>query len=670
MAMFLRRYFCERSPTPFHMPQLPSLTLSRRAFHHAFAAPAAALCWLASAGDACGQATVAPAAGVLAKGAETELEPFFSAAVETLDAAGKPQTIALRGLLVPSGKGWICYDTAQGGIAAIWPEATLDLKKTNLATYKGLESGAVIVQGERKPVPAIIPGRWRGLYLNGDQVIAVVERKGSTIHEVIADPPRALTLEEAAALHRGGPARWKEPIVVKGALGAEEGPYAVDKIPLPDENPWKSWIRPTGLDFFPDGRLALCTLGGDVWIVSGLDKDLGAVTWKRFAAGLREPMGLRILEGKVLVGGRDQITRLHDLNNDGEADSYECVNARRELVPNFHAFAYDLQTDRAGNFYYVTGGNQLGPDEPWHGPLFRVSADGENIAPVAKGFRAPNGLTIGPDDSIYVADNQGQWIPSSKISRVRPGGFYGFVADPKAHPKAPAPPTFDAPMCYLPLSWDNSSGGGVFCDSDRWGPFRGKMLHTSFGAAALFAVFEQRIGDVSQAGVVKFPVKGFESGIHRARFAPHDGQLYVCGVKGWQSRAVRDGALARVRHTGKPVHSPVNARVEKDAVIIEFAEPLDRAAAQDPQNYSGEQWNYLWHSTYGSPDVRPSNSKKTGHEPVEITGVTLSEDGRSARVQIPGLKPVMQLLIKANLKSAAGADLPLEIVHTINVVPQ
>jgi sugar lactone lactonase YvrE len=95
-----------------------------------------------------------------------------------------------------------------------------------------------------------------------------------------------------------------------------------------------------------------------------------------------------------------------------------------------------LQTDRAGNFYFGTGGNQLGPEEPWHGPVFKVSADGAKIEPVARGFRAPNGLTIGPDDAIYVAENQGQWIPSSKISRVRRGGFYGFVADPKNFPKA------------------------------------------------------------------------------------------------------------------------------------------------------------------------------------------------------------------------------------------
>ena len=44
-------------------------------------------------------------------------------------------------------------------------------------------------------------------------------------------------------------------------------------------------------------------------------------------------------------------------------------------------------------------------------------------------------------------------------------------------------------MIYLPMAWDNSSGGGAFCLGERWGPFRGRMLHTSFGAASLFAIF-------------------------------------------------------------------------------------------------------------------------------------------------------------------------------------
>jgi hypothetical protein len=220
------------------------------------------------------------------------------------------------------------------------------------------------------------------------------------------------------------------------------------------------------------------------------------------------------------------------------------------------------------------------------------------------------------------------------------------------------------------MAWDNSSGGGTFCESDKWGPFRGRMLHTSFGSAALFAVFEQRVGELSQGAVVKFPLKPFESGIHRARFSPQDGQLYVCGVKGWQSRAVQDGCLARVRYTGQPVHMPIGWRASKDALVIEFAAPLDSVTAGDAQNYAAEQWNYLWHSTYGSPDISPADPKKRGRDRVDIQKATLSADRKTVTLEIPGLAPVMQMIVKMNIKAANGAAIETEIANTINVVPQ
>ena len=34
-----------------------------------------------------------------------------------------------------------------------------------------------------------------------------------------------------------------------------------------------------GFDFFPDGRAAVCTFHGDVFIVSGLDRELDEASW-------------------------------------------------------------------------------------------------------------------------------------------------------------------------------------------------------------------------------------------------------------------------------------------------------------------------------------------------------------------------------------------------------
>ena len=79
-----------------------------------------------------------------------------------------------------------------------------------------------------------------------------------------------------------------------------------------------------------------------------------ALTWSRFAAGLYEPLGLKIVDDIIYVRGRDRITRLHDLNHNGEADYYEnFYEEPNEIGASYHAFIYDLNTDKSGNFYFL-----------------------------------------------------------------------------------------------------------------------------------------------------------------------------------------------------------------------------------------------------------------------------------------------------------------------------
>ena len=80
--------------------------------------------------------------------------------------------------------------------------------------------------------------------------------------------------QNPVTLIKGGPARWTTPVETKGTIGQEKGAYALDTIAIPDDNPWNVYMRMTGLDFFPDGRAAICTMSGDVWIVSGIDDKL------------------------------------------------------------------------------------------------------------------------------------------------------------------------------------------------------------------------------------------------------------------------------------------------------------------------------------------------------------------------------------------------------------
>src|SRR5262249_51195709 len=158
-------------------------------------------------------------------------------------------------------------------------------------------------------------------------------------------------------------------------------------------------------DFHADGSAVLCTMQGDVWRVEGLDEALAEPKWRRVASGLHQALGLLVVDGRAHVLGRDQITRLHDLNGDGEADFYECVNNRYEPPAGGPDFVSGLQRDASGDF---------SPASSKQG-LVRISADGRRSDVVATGFRTPDGLGLSPDGVITVPSSEGEWVPASMI---------------------------------------------------------------------------------------------------------------------------------------------------------------------------------------------------------------------------------------------------------------
>jgi hypothetical protein len=476
------------------------------------------------------------------------------------------------------------------------------------------------------------------------------------------------------ALTHGGPALWPRTIETTTRVEtSSDKPYVADELTLPGDNPWHSWMRPTGFDFFSGGtRAAVCTWNGDVWVVSGIGSNPEKLTWKRFAAGLYEPLGLRIINDVVYATCRDQIVRLHDLNGDGEADFYECFNNDGVVSANYHGFAMELQTDAAGNFYYTRCGQKMSPQLPLTGSLIRLSADGSKSEVAACGLRAANGVGIGPHGEITTADNQGNWMPACRINLVKPGGFYGYMPHVRAA-GGPDRKDYDPPLCWLPMSLDPSSGSQTWVPENdkRWGPLAGKMLHTSYGSASLMLVMTDEVEGVAQAGVVRFPLS-FPSGVMRARFNPRDGQLYLCGIRAWQTRGAQDGIFCRVRYTGKPVAMPCAMHVVRGGLEITFTQPLDPDTANDPDSFAAEQWNYRWTEAYGSPEYSVKNPKKPGHDDVTIKSAKLKDDGRTVLLTIPELKPVMQMAVKYDLDTKGGgaaAGMKGEIYLTINRVP-
>ena len=472
--------------------------------------------------------------------------------------------------------------------------------------------------------------------------------------------------------------RWGTPIETVGQRGADDGAYAVDTITVPFENRFGSYMRVCGFDFFADGRAAITTWNGDVWIVSGLDDSLQSVNWKRYAAGLYDPLGLRILGDVIYVHGRDGITRLLDRDQDGEADTFECFNHDERVTNAFHEFAFDLQTDPEGNFY-ISKGAPVNPGgrgfmtiAKHHGTIMKVSKDGSSLEVIASGLRAPNGIGVSPDGKVVTSgDNEGTFMPRCRLNWITKKGYYAGV-QPTAH-RSDVPDQPDLPLCWMPMDVDNSSGGQVWVTSDKWGPMQGRLLHLSYGTCGLYLVCKEDRDDSVQGGVVRFPLS-FSSSAMRARFSPVDGQLYLAGFQGWQTSAARIGGFHRVRFTGQPLRTVTALRTCDKGVYLTFSEPLDEETAADKESYGIEIWNYLYSPSYGSPEIsilnpdRKVEMGKQNRDPLPISAVSLSADKRTVFLQVDGMRPVMQMKVTWNVDAADGALVRGELHNSVHVL--
>ena len=269
-----------------------------------------------------------------------------------------PKGICIR--LGDRGEMSACFNPETLCYVALWRDGFVKFSATRHGFMDGL-----ILRGTPLPRPQgskpTKPFVYHGFYRHGPRVIFAYRIGGEELldsawiedgkftRRVVVASDQAL-----ASLTRGGPAQWPQVLTTRGTLG-RFGPYAIDTIAPPFENPWKALLFFGDHDFLPDGSAMLCTMEGDVWHVEGLDATLGQVRWRRFASGLHQALGLVVVDGLVHVLGRDQITRLHDLNGDGEADYYECVSNAYVTSPAGHDFICGLQRDAAGRFYTVSG---------------------------------------------------------------------------------------------------------------------------------------------------------------------------------------------------------------------------------------------------------------------------------------------------------------------------
>jgi putative heme-binding domain-containing protein len=498
--------------------------------------------------------------------------------------------------------------------------------------------------------------RFQGLLRHGPQV-AILYAVGSVQWKATVKPQGDSVAVESvrfdpasdAAKQTDLAAQWPQSFTTPIVRGSGQ-PLTIDTIELPETNPWNALLSIGDHAFLADGSAMVCTMQGDVWHATGLDGE--QAVWRRFASGLHHPLGLWIDADGIFVLGRDQITRLHDRNGDGEAEHYECYASGFETSTAGHDYIAGLQRDRQGRFYTASG-NQ---------GILRIAADGQATDIIATGFRNPDGLGLRPDGLVTVPCSEGEWTPTSMICAIGPNEMGVGSAAPFFGYRGPKEgQSLQLPMVYLPRGIDNSSGGQVFVDSAKWVIGQGQMIHTSFGAGAHFLLLDDVVDGQHQGAVMPLPGE-FLSGAHRARFHPIDGQLYVSGMGGWGTYTPRIGCFHRVRFTGPKPNYPVKVRAHENGVAIALDQPIESDRILDPSSVVVQSWNYRYSAAYGSAEFSALYPPARGHDVLTIDSIRLLDDRKTVFIELPQLQPVNQL----HLHVAGIGDEPIDLFCTVH----
>ncbi len=459
--------------------------------------------------------------------------------------------------------------------------------------------------------------------------------------------------------------------------------YTVADIPSPPSKFETDQID--GLTFTPSGKLAACLPSGEIFL-----RDTKTKEWTLFAEGLHNPLGLvAISDSDFVVSQRPELTRVRDTDGDGKADDFEALSAEFGMSGNYHEFHFTPVRDKEGSFYFSLGtgssGNGIRPivrgkfdprgrpgrmhaSTPYRGCVLKVTPDGETI-PWAYGLRTPNGLGWDLNGNLFVTDNQGDWVGSSKLFHVKQGRFYGHAASLTWRPGFQGTP-IDTPPAELAKLRTRAAvvfPHGKMANSPtkilaitpeaNFGPFTGQLLVGEMNQPRIMRVMLEEIGGELQGCCVPF-IDGapLRTGVNRLAWAP-DGSLYVGHTKHtWAGNR----GLHRVAWNGQTPFEAQSMKLTRTGFRFVFTRPIDKTIAAREETWPMTRFYYEYTQKYGSP--------RHDEKPVEIESIDISADGKTVDLHLSELKAwhIHELQI-TGLKDADGTDLANGyFVYTLN----
>jgi hypothetical protein len=466
----------------------------------------------------------------------------------------------------------------------------------------------------------------------------------------------------------------------------EDDYYPITRFPIPKG----IVLEAGGIHPMKDGRVAVSTRRGEIWMVEGAlsRKRPAKVTFKRFAHGLHEVLGVVEKDGWLYATQRCELTKMKDSNGDGRADLFETVNAGWGITGDYHEYAFGSKFDKNGDVWVVlclTG--SFSSNIKYRGWCVRITPDGKLI-PTASGIRSPGGIGMNAAGDVFYTDNQGPWNGTCGLKWLRPGSFQGHPGgngwyslpevkkamgprpkDPKSNSRimteAKKIPEFEPTAILFPYSKMGQSASGIACDvtGGKFGPFEKQLFVGDQTHSTVMRCFLEKIDGHYQG--VCFPFRaGFGSGTLAVEMA-NDGTLFVGGTsRGWGSRGTKPFAFEKLTWTGKVPFEIHEMRAKPDGFELTFTHPVDPKTAGDVKSYKMTTYTYLYRAQYGSPEV--------DHTTPTIEKAVVALDGKSVRLFVTGLREGhVHELYSDGVRSKAG--LPLlhkEAYYTLNYFPK
>jgi|694.fasta_scaffold70183_2 azurin len=444
-----------------------------------------------------------------------------------------------------------------------------------------------------------------------------------------------------------------------------------------------------GLAVLPDGRIAVSTRRGEIWIIQNA-YGTGTPNFTKFASGLHEILGLAYKNGAFYCTQRGELTKIEDTDHDGKGDSFTPIS-QFHLSGNYHEYAYGPVFDKQGDMYvtlnvaWVGFGDGLGK---WHGWLMKIKEDG-TTEPIATGLRSPAGFTINSNGDVFYGENQGDWVGSGRVTHLEKGDFAGnagglrWTQEPESplrltkeqlkvvdngqpmHIAAKTIKELKLPAVWLPHGLMGISTADIIEDitDGAFGPFGGQYFVADQGHSKIMRMSLEKINGKYQGACYPF-YEGFASGLLRLRWGLDNSLFAGMTSRGWSSTGKSDYALQRLVWNGDIPFEMKEVKAMTDGFEIEFTLPADLAKIKNASNYNVSSFTYKYHNEYGSPVILNKERK--------IIGIIPSADGRKVKLVLDSVIEGHVHEIKiSNIESQQKQSLLHNAAYyTMNIIPE